>query len=195
MTEILDSFEQETLTDEERATIRRNRKPANELPTYFDGDLDFTTGDGEVTITRDFEAFLITKDIDDLKLATKWLDEARSLSDPRRDRDTILLDTLVGMETANNAQLQEYDTTLDTFNEYLATFPDPRFKATTEVGKIQEDLRAVIGEQIAKRDQSFYMQTFVGLLKKKATAAQVSTTLTRELESWAGPLSAYISRK
>lgn len=178
------------LTKAERATIQQNRKEIDKLPKYFDG-----AQNQEFIISRDFEAFLITKSIDDLQTATKWLEKARTLTKPRRDRDTILIDTLVGLQNQNDSQLAEYDSTLGEFNEFLETFPDTRFKTVTEVAKIQEDLRAVVGEQIFKRDQSFYMQTFLGILQRKVILDLSNETLERELESWAGPLSVYINRR
>jgi len=178
----------ENLTLTEEALIKNNRRVTANLPKYFDA-----VAKKEVSISRDFEAFLITKDVSVLQEATQWLEKAKGLSKPRRDRDTILTDTLVGQLEQNTNQLAERDAVLTDFTAFSSTFPDTRFAKVAEVERILQDLQAVMGEQVSKRDQSFYMVCFLTLLLRKHATGGFTPDQERELESWAGPLSAYIA--
>lgn len=178
----------ENLTAKEEELIRRNRKLATDLPTYYDAQQD-----KDIPISRDFEAFLITKNIEDLKEGSKWLERAKSLSKPLRDRDALLQDTLVAISAQTNAQLDEWDSVLQEFTTFLSVFPDVRFSGVPEVGQILTDLQELVGEQVFKRDQSFYMSTFLSLLSRQLAGARISKAKEQQLESWAGPLSAYIA--
>lgn len=175
------------LSSEEKNIIASKRKPDSELPTYYNASLNKT-----VTISRDFESFLILLPDSVKQQAISWLNNSVKLSKINTDRDS-LIEKMINNDAADaSAQIDSVNAELGNFNEFREKFSsDDTFSSVTEVGQIISDMQRSIGELTMTQDRSTHLVILLDILKNRLSSNMNDEKIQEQLRSWSGPLSSY----
>lgn len=178
-----------TLTDQEAQVVQQKRKNVDDLPTYFNADLQTN-----VQISRDFEAFLILAP-DDLKTsAINWIKQATDLQKTNKDRDA-LSDLAIAQEILNATnKMNALDAVLGDFNDFRSSFQtDSTFADIPEVQQFLFDLQRVIEELVNSRDRAQFDSVASQVIQRGDDRLVITNPEIQELQSWTGVLSQYLA--
>jgi GTPase SAR1 family protein len=176
------------LTAEEQTKVSKKRRTDAALPTYFSA-----SSKADVSISRDFESFLILSSDDMKTSAIDWINKSLSLNKTNSLRDSLA--SLVATQEAGNAKLMvdAYDAQLQNFESFRKNFEtSSRFGAVEEVNLFLSDLQQVLEELVLNRGRAQFDQTMAALSSNNVNLTGVSQERLEELQSWNSVLSAYL---
>lgn len=177
------------LTDAQTETVTPLRKNEEELPTYFDASLQT-----DVTISRDFEAFLILSE-DDLKTsAIEWIKKVVDIQKVNTDRDTLTGLALAQEKSNAQAKVDDLDGRLQDFNDFREKFQtSTQFAVVPEVQQFLLDLQSPIAELIADSNRAEFDNVACQVIERLTRDTTIDDLQVEELQSWTGVLSVYLS--
>jgi hypothetical protein len=176
------------LTASEAETVAQKSKNEDELPVYYNSDLQTN-----VKISRDFEAFLILSP-DDLKTAAvAWIKQSVALQQTNKDRDALLSLAISQEMTNAQSKMNALDQVLGNFNKFRLTFQtSSTFTNVPEVQRFLLDLQRPIEELVVARDRAQFDNVASQVIQRKYDQLVVSAPEIQELQSWQSVLSAYL---
>ena len=178
-----------TLTDSEQATVEALMLSEDLLPTYYNSQQQLN-----VTISRDFEAFLILTP-NELKItAISWISNVLGLQQKNKLRDDLTQRSTKQESSNALIRLQEFDKVLNNFNEFRTNFTtavSTDFSGVEEVQLFLSDLQRGIEEISVARERAYFDWTCAGVLSNYENSISISDNQIEELQSWTPVLSAY----
>lgn len=127
-----------TITNEERTKIIDNRKPEDQLPKVY-----YNSSKQNVSISRNFEYDLITKEDSVKNDALEWIDKVIDVSGQDSNRGDLAVEFINFRKQDNEAQLSEVNNLIEGFENFRSTFSDTTLQST-ELGIMFEDMRSVL---------------------------------------------------
>lgn len=179
----------ENLPPAEKATVEKNQRSDQDLPTYFSSTLKIPT-----KISRDFEAFLILAPSELKTSAMGWIDQAVKITTPNKLRDALNLTSIANEKTNSQLKIDALSKTLVDFNNFRKNFQtDTTFATVPEVQAFLSDLQRVIDELIVKQKRAIFDNTIATLIQRTQPTFDVTTDDLQQLQSWTAVLSDYLN--
>jgi hypothetical protein len=174
------------LTQEEIARVESRRKPANQLPTYYDPVQQIT-----VRISRDFEAWLILTPLGIRASIATWLSQLAQ-NTPR----DITFDDLAAEFAADEArhteiERREYDTILSAYDQFRGTINTAGFEDISELGSLLSQTHEGLGRVSASRESAVFSHAMALANKDELEFRRVDTETQQALRSWMSVLLSY----
>lgn len=182
-------------SQEELEKIKVQRKPQDELPTYFSSE-----NQQETPISRDFEAYLILQPQSLKQTTLSWIREVVDIQEENIDRDEILSRYLNTREEEADKVVEQLDEALGDFDQFkaglLQVTDDPtRFAEIPEISLLAQSLQRPIQEMVFIRESAFHESNLSKLLRLRFTISETTENTERELQSWQTVISAYQGQK
>jgi len=178
-----------SLSPSEYSTVQSKQRAESALPEYFSAALNTN-----VTISRDFEAFLILAPSELKTTALDWIKKAVDINQNNKLRDDLIKIT-ISQELANaKLKIDEFDKQLQNFQEFRQNFQtNTTFSSVPEVQLFLSDLQSVIDALALGRDRAFFDQTISVVMDRNQSLVGVSDAQIEELQSWTSVISPYLS--
>jgi hypothetical protein len=178
-----------TLDAEDQATVEQGQLAQAALPQYFSAALL-----KQVTISRDFEAFLLLAPNALKTSAIQWIQKAVAIHQSNKLRDDLSTLALT-QELANaQAQMAECAAQLQGFESFRANFQtSSEFAAVPEVQLFLTDLQGTIDELAVKSDRAYFDQTVTQLMQTFEGTSGITAGQIQELQSWTSVISIYLT--
>jgi len=173
-----------TLTDQENQKVSQQRKKDAQLPTYFNAKLGKA-----ITISRDYEAFLILQSQDTKQTMIQWLSDVRKVQESQTDRDALVVSAIDLELTDSEQKVTEIADQLTKFENFRSKVQASKYSGVIEVGSLLTDLQRGIEELAVRRDRTTHLVTVATVLQE--TIKGLTANEEKQFESWNESLSAY----
>lgn len=175
-----------TLTESQHVLVSAKKLPEAQKPKYFNAALGT-----RITISDDFEAFLILQGKANNKKAVDWLQQANTYSLQDSDRDSLLATFMDNEIEDAEAAAKELAPITDQFAEFRSSFNIDGFEGVTEVGLFLNDVQRPMSEVVNLGARQRHRQQFAALSKRGLINRGLSKNQLKELNSWFDALTAY----
>jgi hypothetical protein len=172
------------LTNDELAKVGTTRKA--ERPNYFNAELS-----AEITISEDFEAFLILQEPATLSSTLAVIPLVGLLYTNDLAKTGVMLEFLITDEEDRSNQQSEIESLTDAFNTWKGLFEGGKFSDVSEVGLVIRDIQATAGPVFLYEDRMLHLEN-VHIREAARLRQGVSDAQLRELQSWPTPILAYL---
>jgi hypothetical protein len=172
------------LTTSERRRVKAGRLA--DKPTYLSGDPAQS-----VTISDDFEAFLILQNKPAKQEAVSWTSQALTNQDIDLLRDLLLADALTADQNDASAALQEVEAELARFDEFRNRFAPGKFASVGEVQLLLSDLQLGLDRLVSLKDRLRHLEVYDTVQSTLLLSAGLTEGQIKQTGSWIGPLLAY----
>lgn len=172
------------LTSEESSLVTSQSKKESDLPSYFNATLNKF-----ITISRDFESFLILLDDTNRQATIQWLSDARQLQVEQTDRDDLVMSAIDFELFDAQQKYEEIAGQIQEFDNFKAKFQASKFAGVVEVGQLLTDLQRPIDELASRRDRAIHSATVATFLQDNYE--NVTEAQQKQIDSWNESLTAY----
>lgn len=174
-------------TELELELIRKD-KLGNDKPSYYD-----STSDREITISDEFEAYLILQKAAQKQQILQRLRTNIKQTLDTADRDEILKEMAKNLEADNAKKLSELDEMTTGYAEFRQTVidSDRRFDSLTELNRLLSIIKKPMEELTFQRDITFQDNNVVALINDSLTVGATDERTKRELDIWQKVISKY----
>lgn len=168
--------------------IRKNRKPTDEKPSYYNSSTDQTD-----VISDDFEAYLILQKVATKQKLLQRLRKNIKDNNNYTDRDALIKEMITNISNNSALMLAELDTETENFSEFKQSIldEDRRFDELNELNRLISVINVSIAELSFKRDQVFHDSNVCLLLTDKLQASKSDDKTKKEYDIWQKVISAY----
>jgi hypothetical protein len=180
----LEGFVTVPLTTGEKRRVKAGRLA--EKPTYFNAQ-----SGQNVSISEDFEAFLILQSKPTKQEAVSWASQALANQDVDLLRDLLLADALAADQNDASAALEEVNAELARFDEFRGRFAPGKFASVGEIQTLLSDLQLGLDRLVNLKDRLRHLEVYDGVQSELLLSAGLTENQVKETGSWIGPLLAY----
>lgn len=168
-----------------RMVATKRMKPGSR-PTYYDA-----VAKGKREISEDFEAFLVLLNNTRSKMALEWLQESGEYAVQDADRDSLLNSACDNEIEDAEASYKEIQPIVDRFSTFREAFLLTGFEAVPEVGLILADIQRPMAQIMSIASRLKYRMLSATLIQETLKTDGITPEMNRQIDSWAGPLTAY----
>jgi hypothetical protein len=172
------------LTTSERRRVKAGRLA--DKPTYFNSQ-----SGQNVSISEDFEAFLILQDTPAKQEAVSWTAQALANQDIDLLRDLLLADALAADSSDASSALEEVEAELARFDEFRDRFAPGKFASIGEVQTLITDLQLGLERLVSLKDRLRHLEVYDNVQGELLLSAGLTEGQIKQTGSWIGPLLAY----
>ena len=173
--------------DENQAQLVATKRLAdNKRPKYYDA-----IKGRKVTISSDFEAYLILQGRARNKDALDWLNQANEYAIYDGDRDALIDKALANEIVEAQIAKAELGPVLDQFNRFRERYQIKGFEGVAEAGQLFADLQRPMGEIIALTNRHQHRIVAATLLKDLLLSSGITSDQQKQIASWNEPLTTY----
>lgn len=166
--------------------VATQRKTPSQRPKYYNADLGTY-----VTISEDFEAYLILQGRARNKATVDWVQEATNYSIKDSDRDALIALAMDNeTEDATNCYT-EIQPIVDQFNTFKTYFNLYGFEGVGECGLLLDDLQRPMNELMALYSKHRHRIQCAIVVKQFLLDNGMTQAQSKQLKSWFDPLTAY----
>lgn len=170
---------------DDKLVATKRRKPSSR-PKYYNAELK-----AKITISEDFEAFLILLGPSRSTETLKWLNLVNTFGTNDADRDALVSQMLViDTKDASNKYI-ELRPIVRQFNFFRNRFNISGFEDATEPGLLLADLQRAMSEIKVSGDRWNYQNLLDKALTEKLTTKGMTQDVKKQLNSWVSPLTSY----
>jgi len=175
------------LLDANQASIvSTKRLKPSQRPKYFNA----STG-SMVTISEDFESFLILQGRPRNKETVDWLQKASGYAIQDADRDSLLNTAMLNEAEDAKAGAAELSPIIEQFNSFRQRFNMTGFEGVAESGQLLADLQRPMNEIITLGSRHTHRQVYAKLLRDKLSTGGLTANQSKQVNSWFESLTTY----
>lgn len=175
-----------TLVLTDGQTQQVNAKRISPRPQYYNAGLQ-----RKVTISEDFEAFLILQGRERNRATLDWLKKANDYVVRDADRDALIAYALDNEIEDAEASAEELAPIIDDFNAFKKSYKLQGFESVTEASTLLSDLQRPMSEIIALGNRHKHRITLAKLLKRSLQEQGITPAQQKQTNSWFSPLTSY----
>lgn len=175
-----------TLDENQERLVATKRLSVNKRPKYYNAEQR-----KKVTISADFEAYLILQGRSRNKEALDWLNQAADLAVYDSDRDALLDQAILAEAVEAQVGKAELGPIMEQFNRFRERFLIQGFEGVAEAGQFFADVQRPMGEIIAISNRHQHRIVAAALLKDRLLKGGVTLEQQKQIQSWNEPLTAY----
>ena len=172
------------LTDSQLQIV--NTKRVKPRPQYYSAGQQ-----RKVTITEDFEAYLILQGRERNRATLDWLKKANDYAVRDSDRDALVAYALDNEIEDAKACADELAPIIEDFAEFKKSYKLQGFENVTEAGQLLGDLQRPMSEILALGNRHKNRTTLANLLKTSLLQNGVTPAQQKQTNSWFSPLTSY----
>jgi hypothetical protein len=174
------------LDDNQVHLVSLKRLPPDKKPKYYNA----STGE-KVTISEDFEAFLILQGRPRNKETVSWLQKANEFAVHDADRDSLLNATLENEQSDAEACSAELVPVTEQFTKFRERYNMTGFEGVAEAGKLLADMQRPMSEIITLGNRHKHRQIYCKLLGVRLKKNGLTSDASKQLNSWFESLTTY----
>ena len=196
------------LSEKERKLVSKYLK--SKRPTYH-----LAAAGTDVQISEDMEKFIILTPPANRNDIVSWINDSNKKEQDKEDRETLLGEALDAELADANAKYDESNSALKNYDKFRDAyftniFPDEnsdgpdgstlktkrdRFGDVPEVGQALSDVSTGVDDFLIVRDRAKHQQVLATVLNKRLSQDRISKEQKLQIDSWAGPFTAYTNDK
>jgi len=145
----------------------------------------------KMTISDDFEAFLILQGRSRNGEAVNWLQNVSDYSIESSDRDALVHYAIEAEKTDADQAASELEPVIKKFGKFKERFLMTGFEHVTESGQLLADLQRPMSEIITLGARHKHRQRYTSVLEIQLGNRGLTTDQSKQLNSWFEPLTTY----
>lgn len=166
--------------------VSTKRLKPSQRPKFFNA----TTG-AMVTISEDFEAFLILQGRPRNKETVDWLTKATDYAIQDADRDSLLSYAIEHDDADAKAGSAELAPIVEQFNSFRQRYNMIGFESVAEAGQLLADLQRPMNEIISIGSRLTHRSRCAKLFKEKLINNGLTSDQSKQINSWFESLTTY----
>lgn len=175
-----------TMDENQARLVATKRLSASKRPKYYNSQLR-----KKVTISEDFEAYLILQGRARNKEALDWLNQASEFAISDSDRDALLDKAMANELVEAQVAKAEVGPVIDQFNRFRERFLLKGFEGVAEAGQFFADVQRPMGEIMAIGNRHEHRVIAANILRDLLIKGGVTLEQQKQIQSWNEPLTAY----
>lgn len=175
-----------TLDENQAKLVATKRLSSAKRPKYYNSEKR-----KKVTISEDFEAYLILQGRARNKEALDWLNQASEYAIADSDRDALLDYAMANEIVEAQIAKAELGPVIDQFNRFRERFLLKGFEGVAEAGQFFADVQRPMGEIMAISNRHQHRVVAGTILRDLLIKGGVTLEQQKQIQSWNEPLTAY----
>lgn len=172
--------------DENQSKLVSTKRLGDKRPKYYSAEKR-----KKVTISADFEAYLILQGRARNKEALDWLNQASEYAIADSDRDALLDYAMANEIVEAQIAKAELAPVVEQFNGFRQRFLLKGFEGVAEAGQFFADVQRPMGEIMAISNRHQHRLVATTILKDSLLKGGVTLEQQKQIISWNEPLTAY----
>jgi hypothetical protein len=174
------------LNADQSALVSSRKLPASQRPQYYNANTKAT-----VTISEDFEAFLIMQGRPKNKDTVTWLQSASSYAIHDVDRDSLISYAIKNETDDATAAYNELAPITTQFNKFRQSYNMTGFEGVAEAGLLLDDLQKSMNEIMILGSRHQHRKTYASILYSNLSSRGMTADQFKEMNSWFESLTTY----